>query len=383
MTASKVSKTWVEIDAEALTSNIKSLQSLLNPGVVFCAVVKANAYGHELEQIVRLAKLQAIEHFAVDSIDEAIRLRKVAASATIFVLGFSLFERYIDIVKHDLIQTIYDEESVAILAKEAIAQQKIAKVNIKIETGTQRQGISVKKLDPLLREIRRYERFVEVVGISSHYADAERTTDPSFTREQTAVFAEALDIVEGLGFHPIYQHIACSAAGIAHPGTQGTMVRFGIALYGLWSSEELRRTTTVGKRSIELRPVLAWKTHIAQIKDVPSKTSVGYGRSYITDRPIRIAVLPVGYYDGYRRISKSKGFVLIKGQRCPIIGTICMNMMMVDVSVLPSVKAGDIVTLLGRDGMHEISAEELAENMQTINYEVVTQINPLLPRIVV
>ncbi len=376
-------KTWIEINATALKSNINSLRSLLKPGVTFCAVVKANAYGHETDTIVRLCTVEGINHFAVDSIDEALIARRRAPEATIFILGYTVEKRLSEVIANGFIQTVYNEEDVAKIGSLALSQQRKALINLKVETGTQRQGVTLKKIDPFLREIRRYERFLELTGISSHFADAEHTSAPNFTHEQTGVFEEALIICQDLGFEPKYQHIACSAAAVAYPETQGTMTRFGVTLYGLWSSEELRRTNNVSQRTIDLKPILAWRTTVAQVKDVAPGVSIGYGRTYVADRPIRIAVLPVGYYDGYRRISSRQGSVLIKGQRCSILGTICMNMMMVDVSRLPSVKTGDTATLLGRDGMHEISAEELAENMSTINYEVVTQINPLLPRIVV
>ncbi|MFH1766999.1 MAG: alanine racemase [Patescibacteria group bacterium] len=376
-------KTWVEINANSLKSNINSLRSLLQPGVTFCAVVKANAYGHEIDSIVRLCLIEGIGHFAVDSIDEAIEVRKRAPEATVFILGYTVRERIPEIIRNNFVQTVYNEEDITEIGQCAAAEQKKAFINLKIETGTQRQGIPLKKIDPFLREIRRYERFLELTGISSHFADAEHVNAPEFTHEQTRVFQEAVEIAQRLGFDPIFKHIACSAAAIAHEETQGTMVRFGITLYGLWSSEELRRVNNVSQRAIDLKPVLAWRTKVAQVKDVASGTSIGYGRTYVSDRPIRIAVLPVGYYDGYKRASSRQGQVLIKGQRCSILGTICMNMMMVDVSTLPNVKTGDTVTLLGRDGMHEITAEELAENMSTINYEVVSQINPLLPRLVI
>lgn len=376
-------KTWVEINALSLHSNIASLQALLKSEVNFCAVVKANAYGHDTDTLVRLALIEGVDHFAVDSIDEAIVVRKRAPEATIFILGYTVAERVPEIVQNNFIQTVYDEEIITHIGKEATAQQKKAHINLKIETGTQRQGIDLKKIDSILREIRRFERFLNLAGISSHYATAEEVKTPEFLQKQTDVFCKALQIAKDLGFDPPYQHIACSAAAIAFPETQGTLARYGIALYGLWSSNELHRQNNLSSSAIELKPVLSWRTRIAQIKDVPSGVTIGYGRTYTSDRPIRIAVLPIGYYDGYRRVSSRKGHVLIKGQKCPILGTICMNMMVVDISTLPNTKKGDVVTLLGCDGMHTISAEKLAENMKTINYEVVTQINPKIPRIVV
>lgn len=379
----KNAKTWVEINAQALSHNIKVLKSLLSPEATFCAVVKANAYGHDLETIVRLSLLEKIDCFGVDSLDEAILVRRRAPQATIIILGYTVPERFNEVVSGNFIQTVYLSETVEELAKVATQLQKQAKINIKIETGTNRQGIKIKKLDGLLREIRRRERSLQLEGLSSHFADAENVNDTTLSEQQLTNFSEAIQITHDLGFDPPLLHIACSAAAINDPRSHGTLARYGIALYGLWSSADLKKKNQVSQKAIELKPVLSWKTRIAQIKEVPSGSFVGYARNYRTDHPIRIAVLPVGYYDGYRRAFSNKGSVLINGQICKVLGTICMNMFMVDVSTVPNAKPGDTATLLGRDGMREISAEDLAEQTNTINYEIPTQINPLLPRIVV
>lgn len=375
-------KTWVEISSQALSSNVKALRSILKPDVTFCAVVKANAYGHDLETIVRLLGTEGIDHFAVDSVDEAILIRQKNPQARIFVLGYSPLERAEEIVRHDLIQVIYNPELLDELSKIATKLQTKAKINLKIETGTQRQGIAPKKFDGFLREIRRKERSVELVSLSSHLANAEDIKSP-FTKIQLNNFEESLLEAHRLGFDPEYQHLACSAAAIHNPDTQGTLVRFGIALYGLWPSEDLKRSNLVSPAAIELIPVLSFKTQIAQIKDIPAGTPIGYDGTFRPDRPIRIALLPVGYYDGYPRLLSNNSEVLINGQICRLVGAVCMNMIMVDISTIPNAQVGDTVTLLGRDGMNSITAESLAEKLGTINYEVTTQINPLLRRLVV
>lgn len=375
-------KTWVEINAQALSSNVQSLKSLLKPDVTFCAVVKANAYGHDIETIVRLLSTENIDHFAVDSIDEALLIHKKNSEATIFILGSTPKERVEEIVRNDFIQVVYDEDFLKELAKVATKLQTKTRINLKIETGTQRQGIAHKKLDSFLREVRRNERSIELVSISSHFANAEDIKS-DFSNEQLKNFENALVDAHRLGFDPEYQHIACSASAINNPDTQGTMTRFGISLYGMWSSEDLKRKNLITPKAIELKPVLSLKTRIAQIKDVSSGAPIGYDCTYIPDHPIRIAILPIGYYDGYRRSLSGNGRVLINGQFCKVVGKICMNMMMVDVSTIPNAKVDDVVTVLGREGMNTVSADELAEKLGTINYEITTQINPLLPRIVV
>jgi len=383
MSVSGAAKTWLEINRAHLTHNIGSLQGRLQEGTTFCAVVKANAYGHGLKEITCLSLAEHVTHFAVDSIDEAIQVRQLAPQATIFVLGYTSPERLRDVAVHQIIQVLYDTETVQRLADEARLQKVRLPVSIKIETGTQRQGILPERLPQLLIELKRFEEFLDLTSVASHFCDAENVDHPDFSQEQLERFHQALDVVQGRGFLPRYQHIACSAPGIYLPESHGTLVRFGLALYGLWSSKSLQDKMRVKDPSFDLKPILSWKTRVAQVKDVSSNTTIGYGRTYTTDRPIRLAVLPIGYYDGYRRSFSRKSEVLIHGQRCKILGTICMNMCMVDVSTLPNVKAGDVATLLGRDGMHHITAEELAEHGDTINYEIPTMINPILPRVII
>jgi alanine racemase len=375
-------KTWVDISASALSHNIKVLKSSLSPGVEFSAVLKANAYGHDLETITRLCLTEGVRVFCVDSVDEGIRVRRLSAEVDIIVLGFTVHERLADIINHELIQTVYDADSIVELGRLALSAQRPAAINLKLETGTYRQGVLPRDLDGLLRLIKNQGDSVVLLGASSHFHNAEDVNHPQASDEQFARFQTALTFIAEQGFALRYQHICCSAAAMMYSEMQGTLVRFGIALYGLWSSESLRRAPEMYQKKIDLQPVLSWKTRIAQMKDVPAGDSIGYGLSFVAPRNMRIAVLPVGYYDGLRR-GYSKGEVLLRGQRCPLVGTICMNMCMIDVSALPSARAGDTVTLLGRNGMHQISAEDLAIKMETINYEVVTQIGSQLPRRVI
>jgi len=375
-------KTWVEISSAALAANISALKKMLGPDTQLCAVVKANAYGHDIETIARLASTSGVSCFAVDHLDEALVVRSRLSDAEIIILGYAPPEWADTIVENRFIQTIYSEESLKNLSDAALRARSQARINLKIETGTHRQGIELKKLWGFLRTIRQYEKTIEFTGVSSHFADAE-TPGSAYSAYQMELFAEALRLIEEAGLAPRYKHFACSAAIVLDPNTHFNLVRSGIALYGIWPSEAVRRVNRVRQNAIDLHPVLAWKTRIAQIKELQPGECVGYGMTFRSDRPLRIAVLPVGYSDGYRRVFSRKASVLVRGHACPVIGTICMNMMMIDVSQLPMVKEGDIVTLLGRDGMHQISAEELAEWGSTIAYEIVTQINPLLPRLVV
>lgn len=363
-------------------ANVRSLTGLLGPSTAFCAVVKANAYGHNIEVMTKLLSEAGVTHFGVDSLDEALAVRRIAPAATVFILGMTPVERLPETVQHDLVQNVVDEESLFALADAAAHMQRIAKVNIEIETGLNRLGVSERSLTDLLRIIRQNPRALHLAGISTHLSTAENVNAQNVVDDQLARFAQAQQLCETTGVIPDVAHVACSAAVIMRPQTHCSMVRTGIATYGIWPDQELKLAVQRG-RAFELSPVLAWRSTVAQVKDVPNGGAVGYSRSFIANRPMRIAVLPVGYYDGFDRGLSGKGKVLIRGRLCPVIGRVCMNMIMVDVSALPHVKTGDMVTLIGKDGMHAITTDDIANELGTISYEVVTRINPSIPRIVV
>ncbi len=374
-------KTWVEISRSAIEQNITSLKSFLLPGVEFCAVIKANAYGHGQSIIASIVAECGVNVFAVDSIDEAMVLRRQLPNVTIFILGYTVPERLIDVVGIDAIQTVYDESMIIELSKYANRFKHSAKISLEIETGLHRLGVGPRGLNGLIDAAKRAGEAIDVVSVSSHFASSEEPSDP-MNNYQVEHFKQASELVRSAGFSPQFEHIACSAAGMANPASIMSMVRFGIALYGLWSSKSIRRQVVLGRQNIDLTPVLSWKTRIAQIKDVPAGAAIGYGGTHVTNRPIRLAVLPVGYADGYPRSLSNKGEVLVRGRRCPILGIVCMNMMMVDVSAVPSVAADDIATLVGRDGMHAITVEDLAQIANASHYELVTRISALLPRVI-
>jgi len=379
-----MNKTWIEISESALSSNFKTLRALLDENTRYCSVVKSNAYGHGLKEIVTLQYNFGLKTFAVDSLFEAIEVQKIAKDADIFILGYTIVEDYKKVIEHGFTQNVYQKETLIALSETSKSLGIKSKVNIKIETGTQRQGVTMQHLPSFIQELQRNQNYLELVGVSSHFANIEDIHNPSFSQFQQQQFEQSVQYIYDSGLNPQCIHMACSAAGIYYPETHYSMARFGIAQYGLWSSESLRRTTVLGSKNINLKPVLSWKTRIAQLKDVPTGQPIGYGLSFITDRPMRIAVLPIGYYDGYKRImGNGRAHVLINGHKCRVVGNVCMNMCMVDVSHLPKVDVHDMVTLVGRDGMHNISIEDIADWCNTINYEAVTQISAHIPKIIV
>lgn len=376
-------KTWVEISSAALAGNIENLRSVLAPGVEFCAVVKSNAYGHGLRETARLALRSGVKVFAVDNIDEALAVRVLDPACTIFILGTTLPGRFSEIVSGRMVQTVYDAETVTGLAEAARALGTHAFVNLKIETGLHRQGMDAREIESVREALKKAGDRVVVTGIGSHFASSEDVDHPEPTFAQMTEFETAVVRLAEHGIQPQYAHMACSAAALTKPDSQYNLVRFGIAFYGLWPSAGVRRAVTLGRQRVDLAPVLSWKTTIAQVKSVAPGAQIGYGGHFVVNRPMRIAVLPVGYYDGYDRRLSNRGEVIVRGTRCNVLGNVCMNMIMVDVSTVPAARAGDTVTLLGRDGMHAVTADDIAERIGTINYEVVTRINPLLPRLVV
>ena len=224
---------------------------------------------------------------------------------------------------------------------------------------------------------------MKLEGISTHFSNIEDSENPEFAAQQFALFQQGAALLASHGLTPAWRHCACSAAIILYPQTHQTLVRAGISMYGLWSSELVERTARRLNLHLDLEPVLTWKTRVAQVKSIPMGTPIGYGLTEVMKRSGRIAILPVGYWDGYRRTLSSVGEVLIAGERCKVMGRVCMNMMMVDVSSVPSIEKEDEVILLGTDGRHRISADDIAQKTGTISYEVVTQINPTLPRLIV
>lgn len=377
-----VHRTWLEISSEALTHNVSALRSCLSDEITFIGIVKANAYGHGLAEVVRVLDRQQVNHFGVDSIEEALAVRKILPQATIMTLGYIPDGQLDEVVRRDIQPVMYNREQIHLLQQEASKQGKKASFHLKIETGTARQGIFPEDLPLITRELATFSNLT-CVGLSTHFARAEDLSAQMITEKQTEVFYAAVGhIAESLP-DLRYVHAACSAAILSHPKSHGTAVRAGIALYGLWPSEEIELDARSQHRSLRLRPVLSWYTHVAQVKDYLAGTPIGYGGTEVLNRPTRVAVIPVGYYDGYDRRLSRQGDVLIRGHRCKVLGTVCMNMMMVDASRVPSIEQGDRVTLIGQDGAQRIRADELAQKTKTIHWEIVSRISGHLPRIVV
>jgi alanine racemase len=371
--------TWVEIDKSALEWNLDLFRNLIGNDRLLMAVVKANAYGHGAVEVAQIASRAGTDWLGVFSIDEGLTLRKAGLEIPILVLGPPQIPQLEQAFANNLRLTV---PSLAIATKIAKLAPKKATVHLKIETGTNRLGLIAEKLIEAFQILRKAG--VEIEGACTHFADIEDTTDHTFAEGQLAEFETQLDRLQSQGAEISIPHTACSAAAILFPQTYFKMVRVGISLYGLWPSREtLVSAQSLGRNAIEFKPAMTWKTRIAQIKNVASGAFIGYGRSFRTTRPSRIAVLPIGYADGYDRHLSGSAHVLIRGMRADVRGRVCMNLIMVDVTDIDGVAPGDEVVLLGTQDEETVSAEDLARWTGTINYEIVTRIADHVPRVVV
>ncbi len=375
-------RTWVEISERALAHNIAELKRLMDRRSRFCAIVKANAYGHDLKTVSRIAARNGVDAFGVDTVDDALFLRETFKSALVLVLGYALPERFEEVVRGAIHLTVYDEETIRALGNITGKLSLPASIHLKIETGTGRQGVFMEDVDRLLGTIASYP-FLKLVGVSTHFANLEDTQEMQYAKDQLARLEEAAATIRARGFEPEFVHSACSAAILLYPQTHDALVRAGIAMYGLWPSDAVEASVQREGTACELRPVLSWKTRIAQVKLFPSGSAIGYGLSERLKRDSRIAVIPVGYFDGYDRGLSSVGEVLVEGTRCRVVGRVCMNMCMIDVSAVPNPRVGQEVMLLGMSGNETVRADDMARWLGTIHYEVVTRIHPHLPRVVV
>lgn len=344
-------------------------------------VVKSDAYGHGLSLVVRALLDDGVRWFGVNSLEEGLAVREVASAARILVLGYVPPQRFARAIGADLDLTITNPEEIPTLDETALGSGRRARVHIKVETGTHRRGVPPEDFGALAEAARRATA-LDWVGISTHFANIEDTINHAYAEEQLERFREADHALAGLGMRFVIRHTACTAATLLFPETHFDLVRVGIGLYGLWPSRETLLSFRLReKHPVTLRPCMTWKTRIVQLKPVRAGSFVGYGRTYRTTVDSRIAVLPVGYYEGYDRKLSNAAHVLIRDRRAPVRGRVCMNMSLVDVTHIPDVAVGDEVVLLGRQAEETLSADDLAAWAGTINYEIVSRIHPSIPRI--
>jgi alanine racemase len=368
--------TRVEIDKNALSENIKTLRKIIGRDVILCPCIKANAYGHGLVQVAKIFIQSGADFLGVNSLYEARTLRKNGIQSPIYVLGYISLDQIKEAIDLDLRFVCYNYETLDRIS-EVMGKNEV-KIHLKVETGNNRQGLGINEIRDFAEYAR--DKNIAVEGITTHFANIEDTTDQSYAMKQFYKFSESIRILNNAGFEVPYRHCANSAATMLFDKVKLTMVRPGIACYGMWPSGETLVSVLNRGKDIELKPAFTWKSKIAQIKTVPENEFIGYGLTYKTSRTTKLGIVPVGYYDGFDRGLKG-AYVLVKGKRAYVRGRICMNIIMVDLTDISEVNLEDEVVLIGRQGEEFISAELFAKWADTINYEVCCRVNENIPRI--
>lgn len=351
----------VEIDLNALRHNYNQVRRLIPPGTKIMAVIKSDAYGHGMVRVARELVSLGVDFFGVGDVNEGLVLRRAKIfTPTVILLGITEGECP-EVIQNDLFPAVYDLNTAQKLSEEAQKAGIIQKIHLKIDTGMGRLGIPINEVVPFFSKIRSLKS-LDVEGLFSHLSSANESCD-GYTQFQLDAFKKAIDSIRKMGFNLRYNHIANSAALIQCKESHFDMVRPGIMLYGSLPSRALEKNVT-------LKPVMTFKSRIVQIKTVPPNSSISYGRTYITERESIIATIPVGYDNGYMRSLSNKGEVLIAGKRTRILGAVCMNLLMADITDVPDVQVNDEVVLLGRQADEVITCEEIAEKAGTISYEI-------------
>ncbi len=371
---------WIEVDAEAIACNLRKFKRLLAGDTKLMAVVKGEAYGHGMVPTALCALRAGADWLGVFNLGEALELRQEGVLAPLLALGYVPLADLEEALALDVRLTVSSLETISAAKEAARKTGKKARLHLKVETGTYRLGFDEVGIKSALEMFRKDDLLV-LQGIHTHFANIEDTTEHGYAKDQLERFKHYLALIREANFDVPVPHTACSAAAILFPDTYFAMVRVGIGMYGMWPSKETYLSALQdGKDPLELRPALTWKTRVAQVKSVPTGAYVGYGCTYRTTRETKLAVLPVGYANGYDRLLSNRGHVLIRGLRAPIRGRVCMNLTMVDVTDIPGVSLEDEVVLLGRQNAEEIGAEQMASWAQTINYEIVTRADPYARR---
>ncbi|PKM83520.1 MAG: alanine racemase [Firmicutes bacterium HGW-Firmicutes-13] len=367
--------TWAEINLDNLIFNLGEFRKKLKKSVKIMSVVKADGYGHGAVQVARVAVENGSDYLGVGFLDEGVELRKADIDAPILILGYTSPEQAEDLLRYRLIPTVFSMDLVSALAGEARRRGERARVHVKVDTGMSRLGIfSWEEAAEFVEELNRIPA-VEVEGLYTHFATADER-DKSFALYQLARFEEMVERLSKRGIEIPLKHAANSAAAIDLVQTHLDMIRLGISLYGLYPSQEVKKT------GVDLKPVMSLKTKVIHLKKVPPGTGVSYGRTFVTEHESWLATLPLGYGDGYSRLLTGKARVLIKGRRYPVAGRICMDQMVVDMGKEdPDIEAGEEVVVIGEQGSDAITADEVAHWLGTINYEVTCAVNKRVPRI--
>jgi alanine racemase len=366
--------TWAEISLPALKHNYLTIRDHLGATARLMAVVKANAYGHGAVECARALEEVNADWFGVALVEEGIELRQAGIARPIFCLGGFWRGQAGDVIGHDLTPAVYRIDQAEELNDRAGALGRIVEFHLKVDTGMGRLGVRLDELAEFARALKRFDN-VKLDGVMTHFAAADSAAT-DYTENQIARYQEAVEILRDLGFSLSWRHMANSAGIHAYPQSHGNLARVGAAMYGL-----KRDVLSPRVEPFDTRPVMSLHSRIMMLKTVPAGTPLGYGLTFITARESRIATLPIGYADGLRRLHSNNGRVLIRGHFAPIVGRVSMDLTIVDVTDVPGAELGDEAVLIGERNGLRIAAEDLAEQIGTISYEIVTGISARVPRV--
>ncbi|NCU44231.1 alanine racemase [Candidatus Falkowbacteria bacterium] len=369
-------RTWLELDQSAIAGNYQLLKGRLKPTCLVMGVVKSNAYGHGLVDFSQQLSQLGVNWLGVDSITEGLALRRAGITEPILILGYTLPNLLAQACQENCSVTISSWDNLRAWAALPVDQRPA--VHLKLDTGMTRQGFMEQEWSRVFEFWQQQAGNNSLEGLYTHLAAAKNPSFPQFTQQQLDAFARACQLASQFGQTPL-RHAAATAGALVFPESQLDMVRYGIGLYGLWPAAAVRQFL---QEQLLLRPVLSWRSLIAEVKAVPQGASVGYDGVEKMWRDSRLAIVPIGYWQGFDRGLSSIGHVLVQGRRARVVGRVSMDMITVDITDIPEAQVGQVVTLLGRDGQQEITADEIASLVDTSCYEIVTRLNPLMKKLI-
>jgi len=375
----------IELSSLALQNNLNFIKKRLKKGVRLCSVVKGNAYGHGLSQFVQMAMDLGVDYFAVHSVEEAYQLQQALPSLPdLFIMGEVENEAIEWAIENGIEFAVFDFERLQTATTAAQKLQTKAKIHIEIETGMRRTGFDPQRIPELGTWLQAHSEQLVFQGLFTHFAGAESLANHFRISSQITQYNEALQLFEAQNLKPVYRHAACSAALLNYPDTQGNMVRVGILQYGFWPNKEthIRFCGEKENKKEKIKRIIRWTTKVMAVKDVQKGAFIGYGTAYLAHKNMKLAVIPVGYAHGYSRNLSNIGSVLINGKSAPVVGTINMNSLSVDITHAGKVEKGDEVVLIGKQNGKAITVNSFSEQSQQLNYELLTRLPFSIPRIV-
>lgn len=373
----------IALSLKALKNNITFLHKLMGKNVKISSVVKGNAYGHGITPFVQMASKCGINHFSVFSADEALEAyHALNDAATIMIMGLVEHEALQWAIANDIEFFVFEKKRLQEALKFSKKISKPAKIHIELETGMNRTGFSAKELPAIVKILKNEQQHIHLKGLCTHYAGAENIANYQRVTKQIETFHHLKQFFIKENIQPEILHTACSAASIMFPETRMDMVRIGIMQYGLWSSPEtfIHNLNNHRTKKDPLKRVISWKSEVMSVKQVNANDFIGYGTGFVAHEKMKVAVIPVGYAQGFSRSLSNHGRVLMHGKLCPVVGTVNMNMMVIDVSEITQVQKGDEVVMIGNQEEQQVTVASFSEFSNQLNYELLTRLPPNIPR---